>query len=146
MVNVKTSGLVALVAIIVLGVFISLSALVTQVPVENVPVLLQGIWGYIVTFFVLAPVVTVIALGRNIYGYLVEYFKSEYSEEYNFSKLGETLTFYIGIVTTILAAIEPISSIVPASYKDIVVAVMAIGAAVIVILDLVRQQFNVVGE
>lgn len=141
--DVKKSGLVILIATVIIGVFIGVSELVTQIQVSDVPVMLQGVWEYIVTFFVLAPVITIIAFGRNIYGYLVEYFKSEHSEEYDLNKLGETLTVYIGVITTLLASIEPIASLLPLPYSDYVAVVMGVAAAVIVILDLVRQQFNI---
>ena len=129
----KTTGSVLLVAILALAAFTSATALIQQVPTESVPELLLPIWGYIVTFFSLAPVITVIAFGRNILGFLVNYFKTNHGEEYDFDKLGETLTFYIGTLTTILT----IASLLPEPYNSIV---SAVGAAAVVMLDLIKKQ------
>lgn len=145
MVNVKKPGLVLLIAIMFIGTLVGVSNAVASVNPNDVPTMLQGVWNYIVTFFALAPVITVVAFGRNIYGYLVEYFKGEYSEEYDFSKLGETLTMYVGLITTMITAIEPISSVVPEPYSGAVKATIAVCAAAVVVIDILRQQLKNIG-
>jgi len=142
MVNAKKTGLVLLTAIMLLAVFTGISTYVSQVPIDSIPEPLLGFWGYVVTFFALAIVTTVVGFSRNILGYLAEYFKENHSEEYDLNKLGETLALYVGVITMVLSAIEPIASLVPPPYNNVVATVMAIGAATIVILDLVKKQLS----
>jgi len=144
--SVKTIGSVLLVAILALAVFTSLPLLIQQVPTETIPTILLPIWGYIVTFFSLALVITVIAFGRNILGFLINYFKTNHGEEYDFNKLGKTLTLYIGIITGMLSAATTISEILPSPHNEYIAAAIAIGASIIVVLDLVKKQLAGLGQ
>jgi len=144
--SVKTTGSILLLAIIALAVFTSAAVLIQQVPIESVPELLLPVWEYIVTVFSLAPVITVIAFGRNILGFLVNYFKENHQEEYDFDKLGETLTLYIGVITTLLGSIKPIADFLPEPYNQIVAAIIAVGASTIIVLDLVKKQLAELGQ
>ncbi|GAH13858.1 unnamed protein product, partial [marine sediment metagenome] len=117
-----------------------------QVPTESIPTLLLPIWGYIVAFFALAPVITVIAFSRNILGYLISYFKTNHEEEYDLNKLGKTLTLYIGILAGMLSAATTLLEVLPVPYNEYVATAIAIGASIIVVLDLVKKQLADLGQ
>ena len=144
--SVKTTGTVLLVVIMALAVFTALPALIEQVPIDSVPEILLPIWNYLVIFFNIAQVTTIIALTINVWGFLKNYFKTNYEEEYDFTKLGKTLAVYVGIITTLLAAITPLSEILPEPYNQILSAGLAIGASLLVILDLTKKQLAELGQ
>jgi ABC-type thiamin/hydroxymethylpyrimidine transport system permease subunit len=132
-INAKETAIVTGTIIIVLGVLIGLQTLVQGVPIEDVPVSFRDVFAVVKTFFSSAPVLALIGFGRNIYGYLVEYFKSECSEEYDWSKLAKTLTLYIGAISTLITVAQTL----PEPYGEII---STIGSAVIIILDLTKKQ------
>lgn len=142
----KTVGSVLLILIVVMSAVIGVATLVQTVPTESVPALLVPVWDYIVGFFIAAEVLTAVAFARNFFGFIQNYFKQNYSEQYDFKKLGETLAVYMGVIASIIAAISPIRDIVPAPYNDYLSATLAVGAAVIVVLDLIKKQLAELGQ
>lgn len=136
----ETTGKIIVAAFVIMTVFVSLSAAVQQVQPETVPSLLVPIWEYVVAFFTLGQVTTAIGFIISISGYLKNYFLSNRTETYDFDKLAKTLTIYIGIITSLLAAIEPLKGLMPEPYGEYIGAIIAIGAVIIVILDLTKTQ------
>lgn len=144
--TVKTTGKVLFVVLVAVGVFIALSTMVNQVQPEDVPAILSPIWNYVVAFFNLGQVTTILGLAVSIFGYLKNYFLENHDEVYDFNQLGKTLAVYIGIITSVLAAITPLKEFMPAPYNEYISSALAVGAAVIVVLDLVKKQIAEIGQ
>lgn len=142
----KTTGKVVFVILVAMGVFISSATLVNQVQLDDVPTILLPYWKWISGFFNLGQITTILGLAVSMFGYIKNYFQENHDQEYDFDRLGKTLAIYIGIITSMLAAIEPLKDFMPAPYNEYISAALAIGAAVIVVLDLIKTQIAEIGQ
>ena len=119
---------VLVILIITIGVLTASQVAIQQITPDQVPSYIEPIWGYIVVFFESAPVIIVLALGRNLLGYARNYWKTDHAESYDINRLYGTWAYYIGGITTVLAAVpEPFDSV---------------AVAIIVLLDFVTSEIK----
>ena len=112
-----------------------ISYAVNQVSIDQIPELLLPWWQYIVVITGSVPWIALAGFGRNVFGFARIYFRKDRTEEFDYNKLYETLTLYVGGITTIVS----FTSMLPEPWNEIVGGILSAG---VVIIDLVLSEIR----
>lgn len=126
---------ILVVVLIITGVMQGIGIGIKQVSIENVPELLLPFWKYIVLVVGSTPWIVLAGFGRNVLGFARVYFRKDRLEAYDYNKLYETLTLYLGSITTIVA----FTATLPEPWNEIG---SAVGSAIVIVVDLVRSEIS----
>lgn len=117
--------------VVLAAVFVAISEGVQTLPIESVPTQLVPVTSVIVQFFSYAPIAFAVAWLRNLLGFFRNWLKARGTDEeveFELKRYFDTVAYYIGPFTVILASI-------PAPYN-------AVGAALIFVIDVFTSEWK----
>lgn len=118
---------------LLVAVSVAVEYVVTSIPAEEIPAVIQEYWIYLQAFFTAAPIMILIATGRSLSGYLRNWLRTRYIEEYEVRRLVETTMFYLGAVTT--PTIVELVGLIPPPYGKI-------ASVIIIVVEIVFSEFK----